>query len=88
MVPPSHFPLLAEEKILCAGGGIFFAAIMRASRGGRLFLYGEYYLRGDIRAVQESWCRGRARRAGRRRRPHAAEGRGARPGRGGLPCGP
>ena len=70
-----------------------FAAIMRASRGGRLFLYREYYLRGDIRrvgarAVRGSWCRGRARRAGRRRRPHAAEGRGARPGRGGLPCGP
>ena len=23
MVPPSHFPLLAEEKSLCAGGGVF-----------------------------------------------------------------
>ena len=23
MVPPSHFPLLAEEKSLCAGVGVF-----------------------------------------------------------------
>ena len=73
MVPPSHFPLLAEEESLCAGGGVFFAAIMRASRGGRLFLYGEYYLRGDIRRVGAGGGPAGPAAAGGRTRPKAAE---------------
>ena len=73
MVPPSHFPLLAEEKSLCAGGGVFFAAIMRASRGGRLFLYGEYYLRGMCGGVGAGGGPAGPAAAGGRTRPKAAE---------------
>ena len=84
MVPPSHFPLLAEEKSLCEGGGVFCCDNESLPWWEAFSIRGVLFA-GDIRG---SWCRGRARRAGRRRRPHAAEGRGARPGRGGLPCGP
>ena len=64
----------------------------KASRGGRLFLYREYYLRGDIRrvgarAVRGSWCRERARPAGPPRRPPPAERPRAPPSPGGRPRG-
>ena len=50
-----------------------FAAIMRASRGGRLFLYREYYLRGDIRRVGARGGPAGPAAAGGRTRPKAAE---------------
>ena len=50
-----------------------FAAIMRTSRGGRLFLYGEYYLRGDIRRVGAGGGPAGPAAAGGRTRPKAAE---------------
>ena len=50
-----------------------FAAIMRASRGGRLFLYGEYYLRGICRGVGAGGGPAGPAAAGGRTRPEAAE---------------
>ena len=70
-------PPCGGEKLV-HGWWRLFAAIMRASRGGRLFLYGEYYLRGMCGGVGAGGVgagRGPAgpAAAGGRTRPKAAE---------------
>ena len=65
-------PPCGGEKLV-RGWWRFFAAIMRASRGGRLFLYGEYYLRGLCGGVGAGRGPAGPAAAGGRTRPKAAE---------------